>query len=190
MDGFSILISSSAHFLIVAALSVFFVNCQVRPRWCARINEHTGDAVCAVAKEALAVLLPMFLITSVGVFFIWYKHCHWRLVGFMCLFVLVGQFVGWLVFDHLTDHPIELFIGIIAVIIAANYRINILRAGAETKTPPGQRDISGNALTSGAACPAFQVSCPCPAAYRHRFSCCPTASAKRALLAHLASILW
>ena len=59
-------------------------------------------------KEALAVLLPMFLITSIGVFFIWYKHCHWRLVGSRCLFALVGQFVGWLVFDHLADYLLKL----------------------------------------------------------------------------------
>ena len=93
-------------------------------------------------KEALAVLLPMFLITSVGVFFIWYKHRHWRLVGFMCLFALVGQFVGWLVFDHLTDHLLKLCIGVVAVTTAANYWINIMRARVETKSLPGPSDIS------------------------------------------------
>ena len=97
----------------------------------------------------------MFLIKSVGVFFIWYKHRQWRLVDFMCLFVLVGQFFGWLVFDHLTDYVIELFIGIVIVIIAANYRTNIVRAGAKTKTAPRLRDISGNALTCGKACSTF-----------------------------------
>ena len=71
-------------------------------------------------KKALAVLLPMFLITSIGVFFIWYKHSHWRLVGFMCLFALVGQFVGWLVFDLLSDCLLKLCIGVVAVITAAN----------------------------------------------------------------------
>ena len=70
----------------------------------------------------------------------------------MCLFVLVGQFFGWLVFDHLTDHVIELFMGIVIVIIAANYRTNIVRAEAKTKTQPGLRDISGNALTCITAC--------------------------------------
>ncbi len=85
-------------------------------------------------KEALAVLLPMFLITSIGVFFIWYRHCHWHLVGFMCLFALLGQVVGWLAFDHLTDHFLKLCIGVVAVVTAANYWINVIRAKAETKT--------------------------------------------------------
>ena len=88
-----------------------------------------------VPKETRAVLQPKFLITSVGVFFIKYKHRQWRLVDFIFLFVLVGQFFCWLVFDHLTDHIIELFIDIVVVIIAVNYRTNILRAEAETKTP-------------------------------------------------------
>ena len=136
MDGFSILASNQAQFWIVAALSVFFLSVA---------KSGFGGALASMSvpvmlfvlspKEALAVLLPMFLITSVGVFFIWYKHCHWRLVGFMCLFALVGQFVGWLVFDHLTDHLLKLCIGVVAVITAANYWINILRARAETKTP-------------------------------------------------------
>ena len=77
----------------------------------------------------------MFLITSVGMFFIWYKHRQWRLVDFMCLFVLVNQFFGWLVFDHLTDHVMDFCIGVVVVLIAVNYRTNILRAGAKTKTP-------------------------------------------------------
>ena len=43
MDGFSILVSSPAHFWIVAALSVFFVYCQVRPWWraCSSVTDVT-----------------------------------------------------------------------------------------------------------------------------------------------------
>jgi uncharacterized membrane protein YfcA len=135
MDGFSILASSPAQFWIVAALSVFLLSVA---------KSGFGGALASMSvpvmlfvlspKEALAVLLPMFLITSVGVFFIWYKHCNWRLVGFMCLFALFGQVVGWLVFDHLTDHILKLCIGFVAVATAANYWLNILRAKAEAKT--------------------------------------------------------
>ena len=136
MDGYFILASSPTHFWIVAALSVFFLSVA---------KSGFGGALASMSlpvmlfvlspKEALAVLLPMFLTTSIGVFFIWYKHCHWRLVGLMCLFALVGQFVGWLVFDHLTDHLLQLCIGVVAVMTAANYWVNILQARAETKTP-------------------------------------------------------
>ncbi len=50
MDSFFMLASNPAQFWIVAALSVFFFCCQVRLWWCARIDERTGDAVCAFAK--------------------------------------------------------------------------------------------------------------------------------------------
>ena len=56
----------------------------------------------------------------------------------MCLFALVSQFIGWLVFEHLTDHLLKLCIGFVAVITAANYWINILRARAKTKPRLGR----------------------------------------------------
>ncbi len=135
MDGFTIVASNPTPFWVVAALSVFLLSVA---------KSGFGGALASMSvpvmlfvlspKEALAVLLPMFLITSVGVFFIWYKHCNWRLVGFMCLFALIGQIVGWLVFDQLTDQILELCIGFVAIITAANYWLNTLRAKAKKET--------------------------------------------------------
>ena len=133
-DEFSILASSPIQFWIVAAISVLLLS-VAKSGFGGALSSMSVPVMLFVLtpKEALAVLLPMFLITSIGVFFIWYRHCHWRLVGFMCSFALLGQVVGWLVFDHLTDHFLKLCIGVVAVVTAANYWINTLRAKAETK---------------------------------------------------------
>ncbi len=121
-------------FWTVACLSVFFLSIS---------KSGFGGALASMSvpimlfvmspTDALAVLLPLFILTSVGVFFIWYKHCNWRIVSGMCLFAAAGQVVGWLLFDHFTENVLQLLIGFVAVSSASNYALNLWR---------GQSDIS------------------------------------------------
>ena len=121
-------------FWTVACLSVFFLSIS---------KSGFGGALASMSvpimlfvmspTDALAVLLPLFILTSVGVFFIWYKHCNWRIVSVMCLFAAAGQVVGWLLFDYFTENVLQLLIGFVAVSSASNYALNLWR---------GQSDIS------------------------------------------------
>ena len=72
-------------------------------------------------KPMLGVLLPLFLVIDVWVVYLWRRMLDRRILLIMCGFGLVGQFVGWLLFDYLSDRVLTLLIGIIAVVTAANY---------------------------------------------------------------------
>ena len=72
-------------------------------------------------KIALGVLLPLFLITDVWVVYIWRRMLDRRILMIMCGFGLLGQLLGWLLFDYLSDRLLTSLIGLIAIITAMNY---------------------------------------------------------------------
>ena len=71
--------------------------------------------------QALGVLLPLFLITDVWVVYIWRNMLEKRILLVMCAFGIIGQIVGWLLFDYLNDKILTGLIGAIAVITSFNY---------------------------------------------------------------------
>ena len=72
-------------------------------------------------KAALGVMLPLFLLIDVWVVYVWRRMLDRRILLIMCLFGLLGQLVGWLLFDYLSDALLTGLIGGVAVITALNY---------------------------------------------------------------------
>ena len=80
-------------------------------------------------KIALGVLLPLFLITDVWVVYIWRRMLDRRILMIMCGFGLLGQLLGWILFDYLSDRLLTSLIGLIAMITALNYGWRWIRPG-------------------------------------------------------------
>ena len=72
-------------------------------------------------KFAIAVLLPLYLVTDVFVAFTWRKFPILRILKFMVFGGVVGQILGWICFDILEDKYILILIGILALITVAKY---------------------------------------------------------------------
>ncbi|WP_041860728.1 sulfite exporter TauE/SafE family protein [Candidatus Puniceispirillum marinum] len=131
MTGFEIVAESPFLFWVMAAMSVLMLSVA---------KSGFGGALASTSvpillfvlppKLALAVLLPIFLLTDIGVLFIWYKFCNWRIVSIMCLFALLGQVAGWLLFDYFTDVMLTALIGVVAVVTGVKYWIDIIRNSA------------------------------------------------------------
>ena len=72
-------------------------------------------------KAALGVMLPLFLVIDIWVVYVWRRMLDRQILLIMCLFGLMGQLIGWLLFDYLSDVLLTGLIGGIAVITALNY---------------------------------------------------------------------
>ena len=85
-------------------------------------------------KAALGVMLPLFLLIDVWVVYVWRRMLDRRVLLIMCLFGLLGQLVGWLLFDYLSDALLTGLIGGVAVITALNYLRRRIWPGKRTTT--------------------------------------------------------
>jgi uncharacterized membrane protein YfcA len=83
-------------------------------------------------KVALGVLLPLFLIADVWVVYIWRRMLNHQILMITCGFGLLGQLLGWLLFDYRSDRLLTLLIGLIAIITALNYGWRRARPGKRT----------------------------------------------------------
>ena len=85
-------------------------------------------------KAALGVMLPLFLLIDVWVVYVWRRMLDRRILLIMCMFGLLGQLVGWLLFDYLSDALLTGLIGGVAVITALNYLRRRIWPGKRTTT--------------------------------------------------------
>ncbi len=133
IDGFEILASSPLFFWMMAGLAVLAVTIS---------KSGFGGALGSLSlplllfvlppKIALGVLLPLFLITDVWVVYIWRRMLDRRILMIMCGFGLLGQLLGWILFDYLSDRLLTSLIGLIAIITAMNYGWRRIRPGKRT----------------------------------------------------------
>ena len=76
-----------------------------------------------------------------------------RIVTIMCAFGVIGQIVGWLIFDYLNDKILTGLIGLIAIITAFNYawrRIKPLKQSSlEIATSVSRRIFQRGAILCG-----------------------------------------
>ena len=77
-------------------------------------------------KLAIAVLLPLYLITDIFVAYTWRKFPVIKILKIMVLGGLSGQILGWLCFGYLDDKYILILIGILALITAIRYFKNLI----------------------------------------------------------------
>ena len=79
---------------------------------------------------ALGVLIPVFILIDIWVVWQWRKIGVRRLIGWMVVFGISGQILGWVLlrFGAIDDGFILLMIGVIAVLTAARYFLGQWRA--------------------------------------------------------------
>ncbi len=72
-------------------------------------------------KLAIAILLPLYLITDIFVAYTWRKFPVIKILKLMVLGGLLGQVLGWICFEYLEDKFILILIGILALITSFRY---------------------------------------------------------------------
>jgi Sulfite exporter TauE/SafE. len=122
INGLEILNNSPLLFWIIAVVAVLAVSIS-KSGFGGALGSFSVPIMLFVLppKLALGVLLPLFLVTDIWVVYIWRKMLEKRTLVVMCLFGVLGQVIGWLIFDYLNDHILSGLIGLIAIITALNY---------------------------------------------------------------------
>lgn len=79
------------------------------------------------ARETLAILLPLYMLTDIWAILIWRGYCYWRVLFWMVLFATIGQVLGYLLISVINDDMLKAMIGAIAILIGCRYfiRLNI-----------------------------------------------------------------
>ena len=77
-------------------------------------------------KLAIAILLPLYLITDFFVAYTWRKFPVIKILKVMVLGGLSGQVLGWLCFGYLDDKYILILIGFLALITSIRYFKNLI----------------------------------------------------------------
>ena len=120
--GLEVLNNSPEFFWLIAVLSVLAVSISKSGFGGAMGSFSVPIFLFALPpKLALGVLLPLFLVTDLWVVYIWRHMLDKRILLVMCIFGLLGEFIGWLLFDYLNDRLLTGLIGFIAIITAFNY---------------------------------------------------------------------
>jgi uncharacterized membrane protein YfcA len=72
-------------------------------------------------KVALAVFLPLILLTDIWVVYVWRKFFIFEIIWMMVLGGVIGQVICWIFFDYLNDKTILILIGLMALITSLKY---------------------------------------------------------------------
>ena len=117
INGFEILETSPEYFWFLAVLAVLAVSIS-KAGFGGAMGSFSVPILIFVLppKLALGVLLPLFLVTDVWVVYIWRSMLDKRILLIMCAFGVIGEIVGWLIFDYLNDQILTGLIGLIAII--------------------------------------------------------------------------
>ena len=77
------------------------------------------------ARETLAILLPLYMLTDIWAIMIWRGYCYWRILFWMVLFAIIGQLLGYMLISMINDDMLKAMIGAIAIIIGARYFVRL-----------------------------------------------------------------
>ena len=77
------------------------------------------------AKFVLAVFLPLIILTDIWVVYVWRKFPVYKIVIIMCAGGIIGQIIGWLVFDYFNDSTIVIIIAVLAIATSFRYYKNL-----------------------------------------------------------------
>jgi uncharacterized membrane protein YfcA len=77
------------------------------------------------ARETLAILLPLYMVTDIWAILIWRGYCYWRILFWMVLFAIMGQVLGFLLISMINDEMLKAMIGAIAILIGCRYFIRL-----------------------------------------------------------------
>jgi len=95
-------------------------------------------------QEALAILLPIFLVTDVFVVWQWRHFGVWRLILPMVLFASIGQLLGWWFMHLVNETALVVMIALIALASGGQYYLTLFfsqRALAAAQQHSDRRSI-------------------------------------------------
>ena len=82
-------------------------------------------------QQALAILLPIFLITDIFVVWQWRHFGVWRLILPMVVFASLGQLLGWWFMHLVNESALVVMIGLIALITGGHYYAGLVMTRAQ-----------------------------------------------------------
>jgi len=124
LNSLEILETSPEYFWVLAVLAVLAVSISKAGFGGAMGSLSVPILIFVLPpKQALGILLPLFLVTDVWVVYLWRNMLEKRILLVMCSFGIIGQLVGWFLFDYLNDQILTGIIGAIALITAINYAL-------------------------------------------------------------------
>ena len=124
LNSLEILETSPEYFWVFAVLAVLAVSISKAGFGGAMGSLSVPILIFVLPpKQALGILLPLFLVTDVWVVYLWRNMLEKRILLVMCSFGIIGQLVGWFLFDYLNDQILTGIIGAIALITAINYAL-------------------------------------------------------------------
>jgi len=122
LAALSIQTDNMTVFWLVAGLSVFSVAVS-KSGFGGAMGALAAPLMLTVlpAKTALAVLLPLFLVTDFWTVYIWRGYTVKRLLGWMVVMGIIGQILGWMVISYIDDQTLKACIGGLALFMGARY---------------------------------------------------------------------
>ena len=117
-------------------------------------------------KLALAVFLPLTLLTDIWVIFVWRKFFIFEIIWMMVLGGMIGQLLCWIFFNYLDDKSILILIGTMALITSVKFflsKIDLLqksKSHLNTSQPNFLRAVFWCSLSGFASFIAWAGSIP------------------------------
>ena len=135
INGFEVMVNSSEYFWILAIISVLAVSISKSGFGGAMGSFSVPILLLALPpKIAIGILLPIFLVTDMWVVYIWRNKIHKQILLVMCTFGLIGEVIGWILFDYLNDNILTGLIGTISIFTSLNYVFRRIKPGRMTSS--------------------------------------------------------
>jgi len=93
------------------------------------------------AKATLAILLPLYLMADFWTVYIWRGYAVTKLLFWMVLTAVIGQFLGYLLIEVIDDNTLKAVIGTLALITGIRYWLALLRPVLSSRSRAAVRDI-------------------------------------------------
>lgn len=102
------------------------------------------------ARETLAILLPLYLLTDIWAIWIWRGYSYWRVLFWMVVCGVIGQIFGYVLISVINDAMLKALIGLIALFIGGRYWYRVKSPAILSNPRQQARDLRGR-LKSRAA---------------------------------------
>ncbi len=128
LSALSIQAHSELLFWIIAGLAVFSVAVS-KSGFGGAMGALAAPMMLTVlpAKTALAVLLPLFLVTDVWTVWIWRGYVIKHYLVWMTVAGIAGQILGYLVISYIDNETLKSFIGALALFMGLRYWLRVWR---------------------------------------------------------------
>jgi uncharacterized protein len=100
-------------------------------------------ALIMPARQSTGFLLPMLILADVMAILYWRRHVHWRSLGRLLPWTMLGLGIGYVCLDRVTDSQLKPIIGLIVLVL-------VIGAWIRERTVPEDRVPTHWAFAAGA----------------------------------------